>query len=69
MDRDPGMLDAERFEHLPRLAEDRVAIVGTDAGLQRDLEAAAVARFDGHVQVGAHVFARVAGFGEVRASG
>ncbi len=57
---DAGMLDAEHVEHLPRLRQNGVAVVGRDPGLHRDLEAAAVARFDGHVQVGAHVACRSA---------
>ena len=49
------MLDAEHLEHLPGLRQNGVAVVGRDPGLHGDLEAAAVARLDGHMQVGAHV--------------
>ncbi len=63
---DAGMLDAENIEHLPRLRQYGLAIVGRDPGLHRDLEAAAVARLDGHVQIGTHVTATVSGLARSR---
>ena len=58
---DARMLDAQNIEHLPRLRQYGLAIVGRDPGLHGDLDAAAVARLDGHVQIGTHVTATVSG--------
>jgi hypothetical protein len=57
------MLYAEGLEYLASLGQDRIAVVKSDTRLERDLKAAAVARFDGDVDVGAYVFAVVTGFG------
>ena len=54
------MLNAEKFEYLPGLAQNGSAVVESDARLDRDLKAVAVARFDDYVQVRAHVFAVMA---------
>ena len=59
---DAGMLDAENIEHPPRLRQYGLAVVGRDPGLHGDLDAATVARFDGHMQVGTHVAPTVSGF-------
>src|ERR1700732_593540 len=57
----PGVLDAKHLQHLPCLRHYGLALVGRDPGVHRDLEASAVARLDGHVQIGADIPAAMSG--------
>src|SRR5215472_8897276 len=58
------MFHAELFEDLAGLGQDGVAVVGSDAGIEVDLEASAIARFERNVKVGADISAVVTGFGD-----
>ena len=69
MDRGSRVLQSERLEHLLCLGDDRISVVRGDARFQSDLEASAIARFEGDVQVGARVLAPVTCFGGSRLSG
>ncbi len=59
------VLDAERLQYLSALREDRIAIIWLDTGLERDLHAAAIARFNRDVHVRAHILAPVPSLGGV----
>ena len=51
MDGNAGVFHFKCFEDLAGLAQNGVAVVEADTGLQRDLQAAAIAWLDGNVQV------------------
>jgi len=61
---DVGVYHAELFEDSAGLGHNGGAIVGSDAGIEVDLEASAIARFERNVKVGADVSAVVTGFGD-----
>src|SRR5579862_480925 len=58
---DLRMTHAQSFEHFFSLAANGVAIVGFDAGLKVNLNAATIPRFNSHAKVGADVGTSVAG--------
>src|SRR5713226_2568873 len=66
VDRNPRVLDAEFIEHGARLLQNRIAIIGSNSRFKRDFHPAAVAYFEGDVNVGADVLAAVTGFGGTR---
>src|SRR5205807_4316554 len=57
-----SVLHTERLEHFFRLPADRVPVVGLDPRLEFNVDAAAFAGFDPHVEVRADISAPVAGF-------
>ncbi len=54
------------FEHLPGLRQNRIAVVGRNPRLHRDVEAAAIPRLNCDMQIRAHILPRVPGLANPR---
>src|ERR1700687_463813 len=66
MNRNPRVLHSEFGQNCSRLLHDRRAVIGRNARLQRDLDAAAVTRLKGDVHVRPNFFAPMARLGRTR---